>query len=265
MRHLEGTLCLLAVAMLSACRTETSFPTLALPVPAVPVAGPELRADDASVAVSRLSSRWTPERIHEAEFFPEDASEILELHPMPKNLRSEVTQFPSVEESCSPRGNHLLRCVTSDEGDGRKHRLMLEDFLKRTATTIWTADLPFEVMWSQEGDAVAINQDMGGGRVDVFVYFMLYERTYALPNVFPGQLDEILSPAQLRSGWDFRALGWEPRQGLIVRGVGRDDQEPYQDYGHEFAVHFTKGHGPTYPPSLIRAYRRERAGSDSVR
>ena len=229
------------------------------------VAAPQLRPANVTVTLSPLASRWTPDRIYAAEFFPEDASVKLELHPMPDNVRSSSTRYPSEQQSRSPRGSHLLRCVTNEEAGVEKHSLILEDPRGGAAKTIWTTELPFEVMWSGEGDAVAISQDFGNGRVDVFVHFLVYERTYALPDVFPKQLEDILSPAQLRSQWDFRALGWVPHQGLVVRGVGRDEQEPYQDYGHEFVVHFMKGAGPSYPASLLRAYRRDRAENNLVR
>lgn len=253
-KNLEGIACFLPVLFLPGCSTQTSVPVLTLPEPSMSIAAPRIRPVEASVAVSPPASRWTPDRINALEFFPEDVRVKLEPRSMPDNVRPISTKYPSDEECRSPHENYVLRCVTSEERGVTTHTLVLERVSNGNRTAIWSSEHPFEVMWSWEDDVIAINHRLDDGRMDLLVYWVPYQRIDSLPEFFPVDLQSLLSPDQFRSKWEFRAIGWARNQKLIVRGIGRDEREPYQDYGHEFVVNFSKASDSS--ATLIRAYRR---------
>jgi hypothetical protein len=94
-------------------------------------------------------------------------------------------------------------------------------------------------------------------RIGRFVYSVVYNKVYELPEVFPSELAGLLPHTPRREYWMFRAIGWAPGVGekLVVRGIGHDPGFPHQDYGCEFAVDFSWTRD--YSARLLRAYRRE--------
>ena len=221
---------------------------LALPMPTVAVKTPDLRRSSPDM---RVDPKW----LELDSFYPPGAQRIGTARGAAPDLAPERrTQFPSTELCPSPDKKFVLF------HDGMKrqrskivHWLMLLKHDAPFPNTIFLTPLAFEASWAEDSQRFAVTHFVGDNSSEVFVVNTTdlerkpVDLRPCLEEFFPAHLVGV--PMFLK------AYRWTRDGRLIVRGVGRAREEPYELVGCEAAVSFA---GPEGTPQLtfLRGYTK---------
>jgi hypothetical protein len=218
--------------------SSLSIPSVATVASEVRLPAPDLRVD--------------PKWIDLDEFFPPGAQhlssnqrEIVELVPERR------TRFPSTELCPSPDN----RFVLFHDGMKRKndiyHWLMLLQHDAPFPNAIFLTKLAFDVSWSEDSRRFAVTHFVGRNSSEVF---MVDTADLLRKPIEVQPIMEEHFPAHLISVPMFlKAYRWTRDGTLIVRGIGRSREEPYELFGCEMAVAVV---GPDAEPKarFLRGY-----------
>lgn len=148
--------------------------------------------------------------------------------------------FPNARVSVSPDFKWIARCVTTKQGDGYLHAVLLGPFGKSEATRIWGCDRSCDILWPDDSQRLAITDWTGSSLSEICVVDV------SKPD--PKRLDvlgiETLIPRdELQGHCYYEALRWENRRRLLIRVFGHTDENPSHGFAYYLSVDTANGAG----------------------
>jgi hypothetical protein len=173
-------------------------------------------------------------------FFPPGATRLTSDRFASLQLCAERrTRFPTTELCNSPDENFVL----FHDGMKRKndifHWLLL---LKKEAlfpNAIFCTGMAFDVSWSDASNRFAVTHYVGRNSSEVFVVCtadLIRRSVEVKPPLAPYFAESMLSAPMFS-----KAYRWTRDGQLIVRGIARSEQEPYDQIGFEVLAAFPDG------------------------
>lgn len=219
--------------------------SLNLPPPSITMRAPEISKRAPNL---RVDPRW----LDLDEFFPPGAKRVGPAVRVTHSLAPERrTRFPSTE-LCTSSDN---RFVLFHDGMKRTHNiyhwLMLLKHDAPFPNAIFCTPLAFDVTWSTDNRHFAVTHFVGDNSSEVFTVDTAELQRKPI-DVRPF-LEEHFPPYVVSVPMFLKAYRWTRDGRLIVRGIGRTREPPFELFGCEVAVAFV---GPTaeLKTSFLRGY-----------
>ena len=243
-----------AALMLSfACQHRKAAPALSpdmklgfmLPMPTVPTKAPEVRLKAPDL---RVDPKW----LDLDEFFPPGAQRVGPTLRVTLDLAPERrTRFPSTDLCPSPDNRIVLFHDGMKRARDIFHWLMLLKDDAPFPNAIFLTKLTFDVSWAEDSRRFAVTHFVGDNSSEVF--FVDTADLVRKPIDVRPFLEEHF-PARLVSVPMFlKAYRWTRDGQLIVRGIGRAREAPYELFGCEVVTAFV-GPDAEAKTSFLRGY-----------
>lgn len=237
----------------------TRPPALTGPPPALPVPLPPLAVREINLRPPLLDLRLDLNWLDLNEFFPPGARRVGPQQPFTGELApARRTRFPSAELCTSPDQRYILFHDGMKRGERSIfHWLML---LKKDAlfpNTVFGTPLAFEASWAESSARFAVTHYVGHNASEVFVVATadLERRAIDLKPLIAAHFPPHLGAVPLF----LKAYRWTVGGELIVRGIARAPEEPYELFGCEALVTFD-GNGDEPAARYLRGYIKPQQG-----
>ncbi len=181
-------------------------------------------------------------RLDFAEFIPPGAQRVGPRHSLGAGLASlRRTRFPSAELCASPDRVWVLFHDGMKRNSTIFHWLMLLKNDAQFPNSIYCTTTAFEASWSQDSRRFAVTDFVGHNSSELFVENV--EELGRRPvNIRP--LIEEHFPLRVMSAPMFvKAYRWTTDGRLVVRAIGRVEEEPCDEFGCEAVVDFATPNG----------------------
>ncbi len=170
------------------------------------------------------------------DFVPPGAERILPNPRVePKLHETPQMKYPDLEPLPSPNG---LLTLFSDSGEAKKvmiHWLMLYRKGAVRPESLFHTRNSHEVMWSTDNERVAVTDFIGDNRSAVTIVDVRDDSATPLLDLKPALLP-YLAEYLLMSPTFVRAHRWSDGSRVLVRGVGRMAESPFDQFGYEVLV-----------------------------
>jgi hypothetical protein len=237
----------------SACQHARKAPAVSsslnlglnLPMPALAIAAPKIRVASPDLS---LDPKW----LELDEFFPPGARRVGPVSRLNAQLAPDRrTLFPSTDLCASPDKQFVLFHDGMRRARDIFHWLMLLKHDAPFPNAIFLTKLAFDASWSEDSRRFAVTHFVGDNSSEVFTVDTsdLVRKTIDVR----AFLEEHFPPHLVSVPMFLKAYRWTRDGRLIVRGIGRAREEPYELFGCEIATAFV---GPDGDPrtSYLRGY-----------
>jgi hypothetical protein len=185
-------------------------------------------------------------------FFPPGARRVGPANPVSLDLCEERrTRFPTTELCASVDGRFVLFHDGMKRQRGIFHWLLLLEKDALYPNTIFGTNMAFDVSWSDDSKAFAVTHYIGHNTSEVFVVGSTELERRPI-NLRPA-LEAYFPERAISAPMFIKAYRWTRRGQLIVRGLARSEQEPYEQFGCEAAIDFV-GNGAEPQVTFLRGY-----------
>ena len=220
-----------------------AFPTL--PMPTLTARAPEIRAGSPDM---RVDPKW----LELDGFFPPGAKRVGPDRRLAVDFAPERrTSFPSTELCSSPDKHFVLFHDGMKRREDIYHWLMILKHDAPFPNAIFLTRNVFDASWSEDSLRFAVTHYIGDNSSEVFIV----DTTDLVRKPIDVRqfLEEFFPPHVPGAPLFLKAYRWSRDGRLVVRGIGRSQEPPYELFGCEVVTAFT---GPDATPrtSFVRGY-----------
>jgi hypothetical protein len=245
----------LSVALLGSagCQHRAARPAQSsgISLPGLPF--PSLTVTEAKIPSFSRDRKVDPKLLDLDGFFPPGAKRVGPNQRVSLDLAAERrTSFPSTELCPSPNKHFVLF------HDGMKRRqsdifhwLLILKHDAPYPNTIFGTKLAFDASWSEDSRRFAVTHFVGDNSSEVFAVDVA--DLVRKPIDLRPHIEEHFPPHVASAPMFLKAYRWTREGRLIVRAIGRAQEEPYELFGCEVATAFV---GPDGEPktTFLRGY-----------
>lgn len=149
------------------------------------------------------------------------------------------TNLPTSQTSLSPDARWLVRCVRTKELDGYLHTIYLGPYgAKKEEAAIWQATRNCDVLWSADGERLAITDWSGSNVSEIQIVDVATAKTRRL-NV--AGVERLVRREEMEGHCYYEALRWETPERLQIRIFGHTDKNPSHGFAYYLSVDTQSG------------------------
>jgi hypothetical protein len=146
--------------------------------------------------------------------------------------------LPTYQTSISPDARWLVRCVTTEQSDGFLHTVYLGRSGSKKEEAIWEATRSCDVLWSADGERLAITDWTGSNLSEIHIVDVATARAHRL--VVVG-VENLIQKEEMVGHCYYEALRWETSHRLQIRIFGHTDENPSHGFAYYLSVDTQSG------------------------